>query len=674
MRPTIALCMIVKNEESQLPRCLASVQGVVDDMIVVDTGSTDRTVAIATEYGARVVEHPWDGSFSSARNVSLDQATADWVLILDADECLADGSALLRGVATAPAEFEAFILPLVNFVGERANEEAVTAPGVRLFRNRPEYRYSRALHEQIMLSIQAARPDAGVGYLDAPIEHYGYLNGLVTDKDKIRRNLALASEEVRRYPRDAFSWYNLGQEHFRLGEWDQAINAYQTGFPYLQSLAAGFAPALIKHLCVCLLNCNRNAEAVEVIDDAVQVYEAFTDLYVLRGLARLQDGDPEAALAEFRLALAKGEVGGGFFISDEGVGSYKALWWIGACELQLGHLAAAEAAYAASLHDLAARHRYLTMPLSGLLQVWGLQKLDEATQLRRLGQVLELSDPRWRQLAARLLLEQNRLTAAEELLQETTTWEPATLLALGVAQLRHGHAAAALQAWDAVPATALERLTADWHRLLALGVTGDVAGAAELLETRLAAHGESELVTLYRAVVRLWQGAPEPARPPVFERGTERLRAHLCGVLELLLAAEAYEVFEQTCPALGWLGCSPAQQAGVLGRLYYAAGLSEPAFETLVLAIEGGETDSEHLRLLGLLCLRRGQYAEAEGLLGEVLRRQRAAGLPLGRQNTTLLGFLSALSAQGKNDEAEPLWQQLLADEPASPACSASIA
>ena len=83
----ISLCMIVKDEEEMLPGCLAAVAEHVDEIVVVDTGSTDRTVEIAESFGANVVEFPWNGSFADARNVSLDHATGDWILWLDADEC-----------------------------------------------------------------------------------------------------------------------------------------------------------------------------------------------------------------------------------------------------------------------------------------------------------------------------------------------------------------------------------------------------------------------------------------------------------------------------------------------------------------------------------------------------------------------------------------------------------
>src|SRR5204863_5400745 len=84
--PRLSLCMIVKNEERFLRNCLESVKDIVDEMVIVDTGSTDSTLDIAREYGAKVIPHVWKDDFSEARNVSLDHATGDWALWLDADE------------------------------------------------------------------------------------------------------------------------------------------------------------------------------------------------------------------------------------------------------------------------------------------------------------------------------------------------------------------------------------------------------------------------------------------------------------------------------------------------------------------------------------------------------------------------------------------------------------
>lgn len=663
MAPTVSLCMIVKDEESQLPRCLASAREFVDEMIVVDTGSSDATVAIAESFGAVVKHHAWDGSFSTARNVSLEHATGEWILILDADECLARAEGLRDALAAAGEGVEAFVVPLINFVGERAQEEAVTAPSVRVFRNRPEYRFSRALHEQIMKAIQQARPDSVVGALDIAIEHYGYLNAIVADKDKIARNLALAQEEVKRYPEDAFSWYNLGQEHFRLCEWDKAIDAYRRAFPYLESLAAGFAPALVKHLCVCLLNSQRPEEVMRVSEDAQEAYPEFTDLWVLQGLALMQQADFAGAAERFRTALAKGEVGAGFYISDEGVGSYKSHWWLAACCLQLGRLDEAEAEYLASLAAMAERGRFLAAPLQGLMQIAELRQVPAEQTLATLAGAVDLSHPRWRDVTARLLLSHGRREAAERLLQDADQIAPATWLVRGAVHFGAGELDQAVACWEHVPADCPEAVQADWHRLLGRAAGGDLDGAQALLEGAIAGRGESELVNFYRSLLPLWRGEPVP--PPAGLRGHDALRGHLIEVMALLLKAEAFELFERSIGALSWTRLPEAEQAALLGTLYHHAGLADMAFEALVLALESGDRRPETLKLLGLMCLKRGAYAEAESILRECLRLQRDLPGVWSRRNPALLGFLAALSAQGKQAEAEPLWDDLLAREAA---------
>ena len=140
-----------------LPRCLTAVKDAVDEIVIVDTGSTDRTVEIARSFGARVIEQPWTGSFSDARNTSFDAATSDWVMYLDADEVLvAEDVAKLRAV-TGRTWREAFYLVETNYTGESGDGTALTHNALRVFRNRPEYRFEGRLHEQIAHHLPGVR-------------------------------------------------------------------------------------------------------------------------------------------------------------------------------------------------------------------------------------------------------------------------------------------------------------------------------------------------------------------------------------------------------------------------------------------------------------------------------------------------------------------------------------
>jgi tetratricopeptide (TPR) repeat protein len=146
---TMSLCMIVKDEEEMLPRCLEAAAPVVDEIVVVDTGSTDRTMEIAREFGAKLIEHPWSGDFAEARNVSLDAATGDWILWLDADEVLVAEDAERLRELTGKVWREAFFLVETNFTGELGDGNAATHSALRVFRNRPGRRFEGRVHEQI---------------------------------------------------------------------------------------------------------------------------------------------------------------------------------------------------------------------------------------------------------------------------------------------------------------------------------------------------------------------------------------------------------------------------------------------------------------------------------------------------------------------------------------------
>ena len=144
----LSLCMIVKDEEEMLAGCLEPLRGVVDEMVVVDTGSTDRTVEIAESFGAKVVHFPWNGSFADARNVSLDNATGDWIMYLDADEHIeAEDAPKLRDLLGRTWR-EGFNLVETNYTGGEDTGSATTHLALRLWRRRPEYRFEGRIHEQ----------------------------------------------------------------------------------------------------------------------------------------------------------------------------------------------------------------------------------------------------------------------------------------------------------------------------------------------------------------------------------------------------------------------------------------------------------------------------------------------------------------------------------------------
>ena len=178
-----------------LPRCLSAAAPVVDEIVIVDTGSTDTTIEIARSFGAKVIEREWTGSFAHARNASLQAATGDWLLYLDADEILvSDDAAALRALAGRTWR-EAFMLREINYTGSGDPASAVTNDALRIVRNRPQYRFQGALHEQIAWSLPTHLPER-IESTEIRIERFGYLDEVRQIRGKTQRNIELLNAEA----------------------------------------------------------------------------------------------------------------------------------------------------------------------------------------------------------------------------------------------------------------------------------------------------------------------------------------------------------------------------------------------------------------------------------------------------------------------------------------------
>ena len=203
--PTIALCMIVKNEEEHLARCLTSAKPLVDRMIIVDTGSTDRTVEIAQSFGATVYHHAWEGNFSKARNVSMGYADTDWIFILDADEELeARDVAMIRNTIRT-TEFKAISVSVYNYSAQKRMYTSFL-PSVRLFRRDLGAYYEGIVHNQLRIPGYE-----GVLRIAARINHYGY--GLAPEvmARKAMRTKTLLEQQLQENPDNGFAHFNLAQ-------------------------------------------------------------------------------------------------------------------------------------------------------------------------------------------------------------------------------------------------------------------------------------------------------------------------------------------------------------------------------------------------------------------------------------------------------------------------------
>jgi glycosyltransferase involved in cell wall biosynthesis len=215
--------MIVRDEQESLPGCLASVAELAPEIVIVDTGSSDRTREVAAGLGARVIDFPWCDDFAAARSEGLRHATGDWILWLDADERLDDANrARLQALLGALPEGRAAYSMQQRSAGPAG--PATLVDQVRLFRRDPAVRWEYRVHEQLLPSLR--RAGYAVHSTDIVIEHTGYQDAAVRRR-KLRRNLRLLHLDQRERPDDAFVLFNLGWAYLELGRDAEAIPLLQ---------------------------------------------------------------------------------------------------------------------------------------------------------------------------------------------------------------------------------------------------------------------------------------------------------------------------------------------------------------------------------------------------------------------------------------------------------------
>lgn len=317
----ISLCMIVKDEQKFIKMCLDRALPLVDEAIIVDTGSTDNTINIIREYGdkVKVVELNWENDFSRARNIYLENATGDWILVLDADEEIVyNRDKLITYISHAQAE--AFNIKMINVIDDQKKQN--TWVYCRLFKNKG-YRYYRPVHEQLdvdRVKIQTLPED------NCKLFHYGYLNENLTAKNKIERNLSILIEDYKKNPEDSFVCYHIGATYAANGEYGKAMEfltkSYELGTRF------GFGSyyfELVKRLSEVISILGDNKLCVDFILQllAHDKLKKFTDLYFIIGDAYYKLKDYKRSIEAFNKCLDIGETKE--FPSVSGRGSYSSL-------------------------------------------------------------------------------------------------------------------------------------------------------------------------------------------------------------------------------------------------------------------------------------------------------------------------------------------------------------
>jgi GT2 family glycosyltransferase/tetratricopeptide (TPR) repeat protein/SAM-dependent methyltransferase len=418
--PRVSLCLIVKDEEANLADCLRGAADLVGEVVVVDTGSTDRTKEVAAHFGGRVFDFPWCDSFAAARNECLRHATGDWVFWLDADDRLDDENrtklrTLLAGLADENAAYAMKCLCLPDPV----TKAATVVDHVRLFRNRPDVRWQYRVHEQILPAVRRAGGE--VRWADVVIRHVGYQDPALRRR-KLDRDLRLLHLEDAERPDDPFTLFNLGSVYQELGRPSEALavlcRSLERSHPH---------DSIVRKLYALVVQCHRQLgqprEALTACEAGRSLYPDDAELLFSEAMLRRELGDP--AGAEACLVRLLGAPEAEHFASlDAGLRGYKARHNLAVLYQEQGRHAEAEAQWRAALAE---RGDFLPAWL-GLAEVYLAQQrwrdLDET--LGHLGGQPE-GAPEAAVVRARVYLARREFAPARQVLQAAITEHPQAL-------------------------------------------------------------------------------------------------------------------------------------------------------------------------------------------------------------------------------------------------------
>ncbi len=339
----LSAAIIVRDEADFIDACLASLDGLVDEVVVVDTGSVDDTIAIADGHGARVAHEPWQNDFARCRNRSLDLASGDWILYIDADERVRAGDhASARGALTAATGLVAGLIPFVPRVGWTPYRE------YRLWRNRPDIRFRGAMHESIVAAVtRVAEAEALLvePFDHITIEHVGYEGD---QSAKRARDEPMLLAEIERVPERTYLYDHLARVYEGSGDPARAVETWQRGVAIARARGCA-APDdvlvyvdLIHHL---LAKGTVDDEFAALVDEALRTFDRMPTLELAAARLEFARGQPRHAIArlEWLLALDPAQVmatGGSY---DGRVFGEWAWDLLGLCQFSLDeHRAAAE--------------------------------------------------------------------------------------------------------------------------------------------------------------------------------------------------------------------------------------------------------------------------------------------------------------------------------------------
>lgn len=282
----ISLCMICKNEEKTIGNALKSVKDIVDEIIVVDTGSTDNSIDIVKSYGGKVYKEEWNDDFSYIRNIALDKAKGEWILVLDCDEIINDtGKDRILKYIRDSKDYKGLNLRVASFInGKKRSIEN----SIRLFRNDENIRFKGKIQESVKESIIKNYGKEAISFTDAQIFNYGNDKNIVDIEEKSKRNLSTLESYGKK---DIYYFFRLGNEFGKAGNFEDALQNYDEVMKILEEEKEDMSdliPKIIINRTKALHQLKMYKEEEDFLEKITKKYSDFRDLYFMECLLRIE--------------------------------------------------------------------------------------------------------------------------------------------------------------------------------------------------------------------------------------------------------------------------------------------------------------------------------------------------------------------------------------------------
>jgi tetratricopeptide (TPR) repeat protein len=297
--PLVSAALIVRDEERCIGDCLRSIRGVADEVVVVDTGSTDRTPEIARALDARVYDAPWRDDFAAARNAALDRCRGEWILYIDADERVRPFARPALERLLRKRRYACCYVRLHPARRHTAYWE------MRLFRNHPQIRFEGVIHENIWPALHRYMDQHGgqIGYSDLVLDHDGY----ETDQErKCDRNLPLLLRALEIDPTRVYCWYHLGRTYRELGRIEEACQALRRAIATVRAKSPIEGQDSLAYVELAKIGLKQDDPSVgDVLAEARRLFPEQAYLIWLEGCLRLRQHRPKEAARLFDWLLRR---------------------------------------------------------------------------------------------------------------------------------------------------------------------------------------------------------------------------------------------------------------------------------------------------------------------------------------------------------------------------------